>query len=111
MDGTVITQLRRGDTVQVIGGRSRGKSGKILRIDRKHERVIVERINLVKRHMKPTQKNPQGGVVEKEASIHLSKVMPVCTKCARPVRLRHQVDGQGKKQRVCHRCGTVIGNQ
>lgn len=111
MDGLVTTQLRRGDTVQVTGGRARGKSGKILRIDRKHERVIVEQVNMVKRHMKPTQKSPQGGIVEKEASIHWSNVMPVCGKCARPVRIRNTVDGQGKKQRVCHKCGTVIGKQ
>ncbi|MBI2346142.1 MAG: 50S ribosomal protein L24 [Deltaproteobacteria bacterium] len=101
------TLLRKGDLVQVMVGRAKGKSGKVLRVDRKYERVYVEKVNMVKRHLKPSRANPQGGVLEKEAPMRWSNVMPVCPKCAKPVRLRHQVTKE-VRQRACGKCGALM---
>ncbi len=100
--------IRKNDIVQVIAGREAGKNGKVLEVLIKKERVIVERVNMVKRHQKPNQQNRQGGIIEKEASIHLSNVLLVCSKCKRPVRVRSkEVKGEGRV-RVCAKCGEVI---
>src|SRR4051812_49230755 len=77
---------KRNDVVQVISGKYKGKSGKILKLLRDKNKVIVEKINLVKRHTKPTQKDPQGGIIEKEAPLHVSNVLPVSAKTGKPVR-------------------------
>lgn len=104
------TYLKCGDIVQVLTGRSKGKTGKVLRINHAKARVFVERLNLVKRHTKPTQKKPQGGVVEKEASLHWSNVLLVCEPCAKPVRVRRTRTAEGARQRACVKCGKVIGH-
>lgn len=101
------SSIRRGDMVQVIAGREKGKTGKILRVLRGSGRVVVEKINLVKRHAKPTQKSPQGGIVEKEASMHGSNVLLLCPKCNRGVRIARKVSGD-KKQRLCKKCGEEL---
>ena len=77
---------KRNDVVQVISGKYKGKSGKVLRVLRDKNRIIVEKINVVKRHTKPTQTDPQGGILEKEAPFHVSKVLPVSTKTGKPMR-------------------------
>lgn len=100
--------VRKGDVVQVIGGKFRGKRGKILRVDRDRSRVIVEGVNLVKRHMKPSQKMPQGGIVEKEAPMASAKVMIVCGSCGEPNRVGHRVLPDGTKARYCKNCGEII---
>ncbi|MBI2343330.1 MAG: 50S ribosomal protein L24 [Deltaproteobacteria bacterium] len=104
------TRLRKGDVVQVMTGRSRGKSGKILRIDHAKARVYVENVQTVKRHVKPSQKQPQGGVVEKEASIHWSAVQLLCGHCAKPVRIRIKKSDNKGMQRLCIKCAHPIGN-
>lgn len=101
--------LRKNDTVQVIAGREKGKSGKVLRVDAKNMRVIVEKLNLSKRHVKPNQKNPQGGIVEKEVGLHYSNVQLMCPKCSRGVRFKVQVGAENKKSRVCKRCSENLG--
>ena len=98
-----FTHIRRGDTVVVVTGREKGKRGKVLRLLNKKDRVVIERINMVKRHVKPSQKHPQGGVIEKEGSLHLSNVRLFCSKCEAPRRTRISDDG-GKKMRVCVKC-------
>lgn len=100
--------LRRGDTVVVISGKEKGKRGRVLRLLTKKHRVVIERINLVKRHTRPTQGNPRGGIVEKEGSIELSNVLLWCGKCSAPRRARsEQKEGQ-KKRRVCVKCGAAF---
>jgi len=101
--------VRKGDTVEVVGGRNRGKRGKVLRIYPKRGMIIVEGVNVVKRHAKPTPKLPQGGIVEKEARIPSSKVMLVCSRCGEAVRFGHDHLPDGTKVRVCRNCGEQIG--
>ena len=97
--------VRRGDTVAVIAGKEKGKRGKVLRILNKKDRVVVERIMMVKRHTKPSQKQPQGGIIEKEGSLHVSNVALWCEKCAAPRKAGVKVNEAGGKLRVCKRCG------
>lgn len=99
-----VTALKKNDLVAVIAGRSKGKQGKILKIVPLTQRAFVEKVNLVKRHTKQSQKNPQGGIVEKEASIHLSNLMFYCSSCSKPVRLGFEVKNADKR-RVCRACG------
>ncbi|WP_066640476.1 50S ribosomal protein L24 [Desulfolucanica intricata] len=101
--------VRSGDTVLVITGKNAGKRGKVISVLPKKSRVIVEGVNIVKRHQKPTQAMPQGGIVEKEAPIHSSNVMVVCGKCSSPTRIGKRILEDGKKVRVCKKCGEVIG--
>src|SRR2546428_10309395 len=100
--------IKKGDTVEVMGGRQRGKRGKVLKVLPKHGRVIIEGVNVVKRHTKPTQKMPQGGIVEKEAPVYGSRVMMACPKCSRAARVGHGYLADGTKVRVCKRCGEQI---
>jgi large subunit ribosomal protein L24 len=97
--------VRRGDQVSVIAGKEKGKRGKVLRILNKKDRVVVERLMMVKRHTKPSQKQPQGGIIEKEGTIHVSKVARWCEKCAAPRRAGVKLNEAGGKLRVCKRCG------
>nr|WP_156779943.1 50S ribosomal protein L24 [Ammonifex degensii] len=100
--------VKKGDTVLVLTGKDAGKKGKVLRVIPEEQRVIVEKVNIVKRHMRPTRQFPQGGIIEKEAPIHASNVMLVCTKCGRPTRVGHRILPEGKKVRVCKKCGEPI---
>ena len=104
-------QVRSGDTVLVIAGRERGKSGQISRVLVDDERVVVGGVNLVKRHLKARPGVAQAGIVEKEAPLHASNVMLLCPSCNRPTRVRRRLTGEGveaRKERVCKRCGEVI---
>ena len=100
--------VRRDDTVEVVGGKYRGKRGKVLKVFPKQGRIIVQGVNVVKRHTKPNQKLPQGGIVEKEAPLPASKVMLVCNRCGEAVRFGHAVLPDGGKVRVCRNCGEQI---
>lgn len=100
--------VRKGDTVLVIRGKSAGKKGKVLEVQPAKSRVIVEGVNKVKRHTRPTQRNPQGGIMEREAPIHSSNVMLYCTKCNRPTRVGKKFLEDGKKVRQCKHCGEVL---
>ncbi len=97
--------VKKGDMVEVIGGKHRGKRGKILQVYPKGGQLIIEGVNLVKRHTKPTQKLPQGGIIEKEGRVFSAKVMYVCPKCGRAARVGHGYREDGKKVRICKRCG------
>ena len=96
--------VRRGDNVAVISGKEKGKRGKIIRVLNKKDRVVIEKVMMVKRHTKPSQKNPQGGIIEKEGSIHVSNVMLWCERCNAPRRARATVNEAGGKLRVCAKC-------
>ncbi|MFQ5839802.1 MAG: 50S ribosomal protein L24 [Candidatus Methylomirabilales bacterium] len=100
--------VRKNDHVAVIAGKDRGKRGKVIRVIPKTGRVIVERINVVKRHTRPSKPGQQGGVLEKEAPLPVSNIMVVCGKCDRPVRMSHSFLADGRKVRVCKKCGESI---
>ncbi len=94
--------------MEVIHGRYRGKRGKVLRVLPKDGRIIVEGIMVAKRHTKPTEKMPSGGIVEKEMAFAAGKAMLVCTRCGRAVRFGHRILDDGTKVRVCRHCGEII---
>jgi large subunit ribosomal protein L24 len=98
--------VRKGDQVVVIAGKEKGKRGRILRLLTDKDRVVVERVNMVKRHTKPTQRNPRGGILEKEGSMDVSNVALWCGKCIAPRRARHQHQDGQQKRRVCVKCET-----
>lgn len=102
------TLIKKGDLVMVMTGREKGKTGKVIEVLSKKGRVRVEKLNFVKRHARPSASHRQGGIIEKEASIHSSNVALVCQKCNKPVRVRKKVDKAGKKTRVCVKCGEQI---
>ena len=101
-------QIRRNDSVMVIAGKERGKTGKILRVLPDKDAVIIERVNLVKRHTRPRGPQQPGGIVEKEAAMHASDVMIMCDKCNAPVRIGRKILADGKKLRICRRCGEAL---
>ncbi|HOO39181.1 MAG TPA: 50S ribosomal protein L24 [Deltaproteobacteria bacterium] len=102
-----MSKIKKGDTVVVLAGKSKGKKGQVIRILGKKDRVLVERVNMVKRHTKPTQTS-QGGIIEKEASIQISNVGLNCPKCNTAVKVGYKFHDDGKKVRVCRRCGEEL---
>ena len=108
MEAVKKVHIRKNDIVKVISGKEKGKVGRVLKIDRENGRVYVEKINMVKRHIKPGKSHPQGGIVEKEAGLALSNVLIMCDKCNLPTRIAHPVDGAGSRSRACKRCGDVL---
>jgi large subunit ribosomal protein L24 len=100
--------IRKNDSVMVVTGRERGKTGKVLRVMPDRDAAIIERVNLVKRHAKARGPQQPGGIVEKEAPIRLSNIMLMCDKCNAPVRVGRKIMGDGDKARVCRRCGDPI---
>jgi large subunit ribosomal protein L24 len=103
-------RIRRDDEVVVIGGKDKGKTGKVLRTDPKHQRVFVEGLNIVKRHQRPSALNPnaQAGVIEREAPIHVSNVALIDPKSKKPTRVGTTTTSDGKKARVAKRSGSQI---
>jgi large subunit ribosomal protein L24 len=100
--------IRKNDTVLVIAGREKGKRGKVLFVLPARERVIVEHVNMVKKHQRPTQKLRQGGIIEREAPLHVSNVMLVCSKCDKATRVGVRVLADDRRARVCRRCGDIV---
>ena len=103
-----MAHVRRGDTVGIIAGRERGKRGKVLRVVTEKNRVVVEKVNMIKKHQRPTQKVRQGGIIERESPLALSNVLVVCGRCDKPVRSGIKALADGRKLRVCKRCGEPI---
>jgi large subunit ribosomal protein L24 len=99
--------VKKNDTVMVVVGKDKGKTGKVLRINRKTDRLIVEKVNMIKRHVRPSQKT-KGGIMERESPIHVSNVMIYCDKCSKPVRTGTRVLEDGKKARYCKKCNEVF---
>ncbi len=102
--------LKIDDQVEIIAGKDKGRVGKITQVLPNEDKAIVESLNMIKRHTKPNMANQQGGIMEKEAPIHVSNLMLVCSKCAKPVRIKMNVLEDGTKVRVCKKCEEAIGN-
>jgi len=100
--------FKKDDQVKVIAGKEKGKTGKILVVLSKKESAIIEKINFVKRHTRPSSKSRQGGILEKEAPIPLSNLMIICTKCNMPVRIGRKILEDKKKVRHCKKCGELL---
>lgn len=102
------SKLKRNDQVEVIAGKDKGRVGKILKVIRCKNKAVVEKINIIKRHTKPSMGTQQGGIIEREAAIHLSNLMLVCPKCTRAVRVSKKVLDDGTNVRACKKCGGTI---
>jgi large subunit ribosomal protein L24 len=104
----VSLRVKRDDTVQVLAGRERGKRGKVREVQVKNDRVIVAEVNIAKRHMKPGRNARQAGIIDVEQPLHISNVGIVCPKCDRPVRIGARELDDGRRVRVCKRCGEQL---
>ena len=100
--------LKKEDTVIVIVGKEKGKQGRVLSVNPLKDQIIIEKINMIKRHMKPSKKYSQGGIIEKEGAVHISNVMLVCPRCNKPTRRTNIILEGGKKVRGCRKCKEVI---
>ena len=100
--------IKKDDTVIVLSGKDKGKKGKVLEVMPRDRKVIVEKINVVSRHTKPRREGEEGGILQKEAPIYACKVMRVCPKCNKPTRPASKLQADGKKVRVCKKCGAEI---
>ena len=106
-----MSLLKKGDTVQVISGEDKGKTGSVLVVDRENDRVTVQGVNLVYKHLRRSQKHPQGGRIQVEASVHISNVMPVCPSCGEATRVGYVYETEGdrrSKTRSCRRCAATF---
>jgi large subunit ribosomal protein L24 len=100
--------IKKGDNVIVLSGKDRDKKGRVIAILTKKDKIIVEGVNIIKKHQKPTRKYPQGGIIEKEGPIPRCKVMLICPKCNKTTRIGANILEDGKKVRVCKKCKEVI---
>ena len=100
-------RLKKGDTVKILAGREKGKTGKITKVFHDKNQVVVEKLNMIKRHQRPDQKS-KGGIMEKEAPLDMSNVAPVCAKCDTSVRIGFKTLEDGKKVRVCRKCNEQL---
>ena len=108
MDAQKKFHIKKNDTVMIIAGKDKGKSGKVLRVVPKKDGAIVEKLNMIKRHVKPNQTNRQGGILEKEAPIHISNIMLICSKCTDPTRVGYRTLDNDRKVRFCKKCNELI---
>ncbi len=103
------TPVRKNDNVVVVAGKDRGKRGRVLRVLPSRNRLVIEGVNLVKRHTRPNpQQNIKGGIVEREGSLHASNVQIVCPECGAATRIGHQLLGDGRKVRICRKCDGAV---
>jgi large subunit ribosomal protein L24 len=100
--------IKKNDMVMVIAGKDKGKSGRVITVYPRKDRVLVEKINMVKRHTRPRGQTHKGGILERESPLHVSNVMILCGKCERPVRVRKLQLQDGSRVRVCHKCGESL---
>jgi large subunit ribosomal protein L24 len=100
--------IKKNDNVLVVTGKEKGKKGRVISVDPTRDKILIERINIIKRHMKPSKKYAQGGIIEKEAPLNISNVMLVCSKCGKPTRIGNTILSDGKKARTCKKCKEVI---
>lgn len=105
---TVKYKIRKDDQVVVTAGKEKGKTGRVTHVNSSEGRVTIEKLNIVKRHTKPSQTNRHGGIIEKEAPIAISNVMIICDKCKGPVRVGKKLLDDGKRVRTCRKCGEVL---
>jgi len=103
-----MKKIKLNDQVEVISGKDKGRVGKVIGAFRDDDKVIVEKVNMIKRHTKPNAANQQGGIIEKEAPINISNVMLVCPKCSKAVRIGMKTLDDGLKLRICKKCGESV---
>ncbi|MBU0485809.1 MAG: 50S ribosomal protein L24 [Proteobacteria bacterium] len=101
-------KIKLNDQVEVIAGKDKGRVGKVLKVFRDSDKVMVEKINMIKRHTKPSMANQQGGIIEKEGRLHISNLMLICPKCTKTVRIGKKTLDDGVKVRVCKKCGETV---
>ena len=101
-------RMKKDDKIKVLTGKDKGKIGKVLKVVKKTNRVIVENINVVKVHQRPSQANPQGGIVEKTMPIQISNLMVMCNSCVKPTRIGIKLLEDGKRVRICKKCNQQI---
>lgn len=101
-------RIRKNDMVEVIAGKEKGKRGKVLMVFPAEDRAVVEKLNVVKRHTKPSGKKHQGGILEKEAKLHLSNLMLLCANCGKAMRIAIETLQDGKRLRKCKGCGEIL---
>jgi large subunit ribosomal protein L24 len=101
-------KIKKGDEVEVLAGKDVGKRGTVMDVLPKSERVIVDGINVAKRHQRPTRATMQGGIIDKDMPIHVSNVAIVCSACGVPTRVGHRLDPDGTKRRICRKCGADL---
>jgi large subunit ribosomal protein L24 len=102
-----VKRLKKGDTVKILSGREKGKTGKVLKIESDKNKLFVEKLNIVKKHQKPDAKG-KGGIVEKEGSIDISNVMFLCNRCEAGVKVGFKLLDDGKKVRICKKCHELL---
>lgn len=100
--------VKTGDTVIVLSGKDKKKQGKVLAVSPKEGKVMVSGINIVSKHVKPHKAGQEGGIIKTEGAFYACKVMLVCPNCNQPTRIAHQIDDQGKKSRICKKCGKLV---
>ena len=98
-------KIRSNDTVVVLSGKDKGKTGKVLRVDVKGQKVVVEGVNVATKHQAPRRQGQEGGIIKGETPIYASKVQVVCPKCGKATRVGHKIGAEGKKTRCCKKCG------
>lgn len=101
-------RIKKDDKVKVLTGKDKGKIGKVLKVNKKTNRVVVENINMVKVHQKPSQANPQGGIADKNMPIHISNLMIMCNSCVKPTRIGIKQLDDGKRVRICKKCDQQV---
>ena len=101
-------KIKLNDQVEVIAGKDKGRVGKVIKVFRDSDKVLVEKINMIKRHTKPSMANQQGGIIEKEARLHISNLMLICPKCSKTSRLGRKILDDGVKVRFCKKCGETV---
>ncbi len=100
--------IRKGDRVLVLSGKDRGKKGKVMRVIPEKERVVVEGVNMIKKHSRPTRERMQGGIIDQEAPLHVSNVMLICSHCGEPTRTGVKVLENRRRVRNCRKCGELL---
>ena len=100
--------VKKNDKVKILTGKDRGKTGKVLLVDKRHTRLIIEGLNMVKKMQRPSQRNQKGGIIDIEAPIKISNVKVVCPKCDEAVRIRKKQLEDGKRVRACGKCGEIL---
>ncbi len=101
-------KLKKNDNVMVLAGKEKGKSGKIIRVDREKNRVYIQKVNMIKRHIKPRSAQEPGGIIDKEGPVNISNVGLYCPKCKKAVKFLVNIDKNGKKVRLCKKCGAEV---
>ncbi len=100
--------IRKGDKVRVIAGKDKGKESRVLKVQPEKQRVVVEKVNMIKKAQRPTQRNPQGGILEIEGTVHVSNLMLLCPACSQPTRVGRRRTEDGSRIRVCKKCSNDI---